>query len=59
EEASSRGAALLARESLGGPPIEQASVPLGETVEPDERRHEAYMQALERQSALYDALIGG
>ncbi len=59
EEASSRGAALLAAESLGGAPIEHASVPLGETVERDERRHEAYMEALERQSALYDALIGG
>lgn len=58
DEASSRGAALLAAESLGGPPIEEAKVPLGETVEPDQRRHEAYMEALERQTALYDALIG-
>ena len=57
EEASSRGATLLAAESLGGPPVEEASVPLGETVEPDERRHEAYMEALDRQSILYDTLI--
>lgn len=59
EEASSRGAALLAAESLGGPPIEEANAPLGDTVKPDEHRHEAYMEALERQSALYAALIGG
>ena len=40
KEASSRGAALIALEALGGPEIEAADVPLGETFEPDPARHE-------------------
>jgi gluconokinase len=40
KEASSRGAALIALEALGGPEIEAADVPLGETFEPDPSRHE-------------------
>jgi gluconokinase len=59
QEASSRGAALIALEALGGPEIEAADVPLGETFEPDPSRHEVYMRALERQSRLYDAVLGG
>jgi gluconokinase len=57
-EASSRGAALIALEALGGPEIEAADVPLGETFEPDPGRHEVYRRALERQRRLYDAVIG-
>jgi gluconokinase len=59
KEASSRGAALLALEALGGPEIEAAEVPLGETFEPDPDRHEVYTRALERQRRLYDAVLGG
>jgi gluconokinase len=58
KEASSRGAALLALEALGGPEIEAAEVPLGETFEPDPDRHEVYTRALERQRRLYDAVLG-
>jgi gluconokinase len=59
KEASSRGAALIALEALGGPEIEAADVPLGETFEPDPGRHEIYRRALERQRRLYDAVLGG
>jgi gluconokinase len=59
KEASSRGAALIALEALGGPEIEAAHVPLGETFKPDPGRHEIYMKALERQRRLYDAVLGG
>src|ERR687898_80476 len=59
KEASSRGAALIALEALGGPEIEAADVPLGETFEPDSGRHEIYRRALERQRRLYDAVLGG
>jgi gluconokinase len=58
-EASSRGAALIALEALGGPEIEASQAPLGETFEPDPARHEVYMRALERQRRLYDAVLGG
>ncbi len=58
EEASSRGAALLALEALGGQQIEEAETPLGETFEPDPGRHEIYRNALERQRRLYDAVLG-
>ena len=54
-----RGAALIALEALGGPEIEAAYVPLGETFKPDPGRHEIYMKALERQRRLYDAVLGG
>jgi gluconokinase len=59
KEASSRGAALLALEALGGPEIEAADVPLGETFDPDPSGHEVYRRALERQRRLYDAVLGG
>jgi gluconokinase len=58
-EASSRGAALIALEALGGPEIEAADVPLGETFEPDPYRHEVYRKAMERQRRLYDSVLGG
>jgi gluconokinase len=57
DEASSRGAALLATEALGGPEVEEVEAPLGETIEPEEDRHEAYQKALERQRALYEAVL--
>jgi gluconokinase len=57
KEASSRGAALIALEALGGPEIEAAEAPLGETFEPDPVRHEVYRNALERQRRLYEAVL--
>ena len=57
-EASSRGAALLALEALGGPEIEESEAPLGETFEPDPARHEVYRAAMQRQRRLYDAVLG-
>ena len=59
EEASSRGAALLALEGLGELQIEAAPAPLGETFEPDPDRHEVYREALARQQRLYEAVLGG
>ena len=56
KEASSRGAALIALEALGGPEIEATKAPPGQTFEPDPDRHEIYRKALERQSRLYDAV---
>jgi len=57
EEASARGATLLALETLGGPGIEQREVPLGETFQPDFEHHETYREALARQRRLYDAVV--
>ncbi len=58
KEASSRGAALISLEALGGPEIESTEAPLGETFEPDPGRQEIYRRALERQRRLYDAVLG-
>jgi gluconokinase len=58
QEASSRGAALLALERLGELEIEEAKAPLGETFQPDPERHEIYLEALTRQRRLYQALLG-
>lgn len=57
EEASSRGVALMASERLSGAPVEEVEAPLGETIEPDAERHQAYLAALERQTELYEALV--
>jgi gluconokinase len=57
QEASSRGAALLALERLGELEIERAEAPLGETFEPDPGRHEIYREALARQRRLYEAVL--
>ncbi|HEV2741829.1 MAG TPA: gluconokinase [Rubrobacter sp.] len=57
EEASARGAVLLALEALGGPAIEQRDAPLGETFEPDPESHEVYRSALARQRRLYEAVL--
>ena len=58
QQASSRGAALLALEKLGELEIEQAEAPLGEVYEPDPERHQVYREALSRQRRLYDAVLG-
>ena len=58
EEASSRGAALLALDALGELEIEDTEAPLGETYSPDEAHHEMYQEALERQRRVYDAVLG-
>jgi gluconokinase len=58
EEASSRGAALLAAERLGGPSIAELDAPVGDPIEPDKERHQAYLAALESQIKLYGALVG-
>jgi gluconokinase len=58
QEASSRGAALLALERLGELEIETAEAPLRETFEPDPGRHEIYREALARQRHLYEAVLG-
>ncbi|HEV2092720.1 MAG TPA: FGGY family carbohydrate kinase [Rubrobacter sp.] len=57
DEASARGATLLALEALGGLGIEQRESPLGETFEPDPGRHEVYREALARQRRLYEAVL--
>ncbi|HEX6709808.1 MAG TPA: gluconokinase [Rubrobacter sp.] len=57
KEASSRGAALLAIEALGGPEIEAVEAPLGETFEPDPARHDIYLEAIQRQRRLYEAVL--
>ena len=57
-EASSRGVALLALEALGAlRDLREAPAALGQTYFPDEARHERYAAALERQRALYEALV--
>jgi gluconokinase len=58
EEASARGAALLALEALGVlPDIAAAPDLLGETWQPDLQRHTIYRAAMQRQMALYDRLM--
>lgn len=58
QEASSRGAALLAAEAMGGlSDLANAPMPLGAVYEPDNARHARYREAMYRQKALYDVLI--
>ena len=57
EEASARGAVLLALEALGGPAIETREAPFGEAFEPDPESHEVYREALARQRRLYNAVL--
>jgi gluconokinase len=62
QEATSRGAALLALLSLGAiPSLTDASAPaaLGRTYEPDAAHHERYHAAALRQRRLYELLIVG
>jgi gluconokinase len=57
-ESSSRGAALLALESLGYlADLSSAPMPAGRTYEPDSSLEETYRRARKRQEALYDLLI--
>lgn len=57
-EASSRGAALLAMETLGkAKSFADFPAALGAAVEPDRARHEKYLAALGRQKALYDRVV--
>jgi len=59
QEASARGAALLALESLGElSDISEAPDLLGETWRPDPERHAVYLVALQRQISLYKKLYG-
>jgi len=58
EEASARGAALLALEALGIlPDIIAAPDLLGPTWQPDPQHHAIYQTAMQRQMTLYDRLI--
>jgi gluconokinase len=59
-EASSRGASLLALETLGllAAPLESLQPALGRTFEPRPERSEIYRAAAERQRRVYEALIG-
>jgi gluconokinase len=56
-EASSRGAALLALESLGLCRLADIDFPFGPRYEPDATRHARYREALARQQRLYDLLL--
>jgi gluconokinase len=57
EEATGRGAAVLALEAIGRwPDLSAAEAPLGLTLSPDPARHARLQQALERQRRLDDAL---
>jgi gluconokinase len=58
-EASARGAALLALETLGViPDVAHATVELGAPILPDEARHSIYEQGIKRQQRLYNTLLG-
>jgi len=58
-EASIRGAALLALESVGKiANIEAVRVSVDEVFEPDMQRHARYREGLARQQELYDRLFG-
>ncbi len=58
QEASARGAALLALESLGlVPDVSAAPLPLDRVIEPDGARHAVYAAAIDRQRDLYTKLV--
>jgi gluconokinase len=58
QEASGRGAALLALEALGIlKNLNEAPDFVGPVFDPDFKRHERYLRAIERQKALYEKLI--
>jgi gluconokinase len=57
-EASSRGAALFALETLGAVrSVEEVPAPLGAVYAPDPARHARYQAALARQQQYYDLLV--
>ena len=57
-EASARGAALLALESLGVLDLSKLPAHRGATVNPNDENHTLYRRALERQNALYQKIYG-
>jgi len=58
EEASARGAALLALEALGAlGDVSDAPSFIGDPVIPDAGRHDRYRKAMDRQQALYETLL--
>ncbi|BDI30213.1 gluconate kinase [Capsulimonas corticalis] len=58
-EASSRGAALLALETLGLiPDVESVSAAKGKTFPPSEANHQVYQEARRRYDALYARVLG-
>jgi len=60
KEASSRGAALLALEALGLlKNLSEAPDFIGPVFDPDSKRHGRYLEAIERQKALYGKLVKG
>ncbi len=60
QEASARGAALSALEALGIlNHLSEAPSFIGSVFDPDFKRHERYLKAIERQKALYEKLIKG
>jgi gluconokinase len=59
QEVSARGAAVLALEALGAvESVSELAPTLGNTIAPNPAHHEIYRRAVERQSRLYDLLIG-
>ncbi|RPJ05352.1 MAG: carbohydrate kinase, partial [Deltaproteobacteria bacterium] len=60
QEASGRGAALMALEALGNlPGLREAPDFIGQIHRPDKRRHERYQTAMERQKKLYEKVVKG
>jgi len=58
KESTSRGAALLAMESLGLlDNVANAPAAFGATYDPDPTRHARYTEAIARQTRLYSLLI--
>jgi gluconokinase len=57
DEASARGAALLALEALGHGRLEDFEAPVSHVVEPDAARHLSYAGPRRRQQTLYDHLL--
>jgi gluconokinase len=58
QEASGRGAALIALEALGAlKDLKEAPDFIGVIHHPDARRHTRYRQAMERQKILYEKLV--
>jgi len=57
-EASSRGAALLALESIGAlEDLSTAPAPMGHTYDPDPAKRDPYREAINRQRDLYDMMM--
>ncbi|MGI8865667.1 MAG: FGGY-family carbohydrate kinase, partial [Rubrobacteraceae bacterium] len=58
QEASARGAALLALDKLGLLEIEAVETLLGDTIQPNPEACTTYRKALDRQLALYGDVLG-